>query len=294
MNLPDGRSASPPVGYGDLLEELKSEVRRTQLRAVSRANLELIALYWRIGKLILERQSREGWGAQVIDRLATDLKAEFPDMRGLSKRNLTYMRTFAAAWPESIAQQPAAQLPWGHVMVLLDRVTATPDRAWYAALSVENGWSRAVLEHHIATGLQQRSGAAQTNFAARLPPETSDLAQQMVKDPYVFDFLNLTKKASERDLEQGLIDQIEKTLLEFGSGHTLAGRQVRFQVDGDEFVIDLLLFNVQLLCYVIVELKIDKFRPEYAGQLGFYVEAFDDLHRPPHLTHPTIGILICS
>jgi len=294
MNAPANRASGVPVGYIDLLDQLKAEVRRTQLRAVRRANLELVGLYWRIGKLILERQSQEGWGTQVIDRLAADLKAEFPDMSGLSKRNLTYMRTFASAWPEAIAQQAAAQLPWGHIMVLLDRVPATPDRDWYAAHAVENGWSRAVLEHHIATGLQGRRGVAQTNFTEHLLPEQSDLAQQMVNDPYVFDFLNLTKKASERELEQGLIDQIEKTLLEFGSGHTLAGRQVRFDVDGDEFVIDLLLFNVQLLCYVIVELKVDKFRPEYAGQLGFYVEAFDDLHRPAHLTHPTIGILICS
>lgn len=293
MTLPDPQRSAQPVGYGELLEQLKDEVRRTQLRAVQRANLELVGLYWRIGTLILERQADQGWGAQVVDRLARDLKLAFPEMTGLSKRNLTYMRTFAATWPDAIAQQPAAQLPWGHIMVLLDRVSTTPERDWYAAQAGEHGWSRAVLEHHIATGLQTRIGAAQNNFAAHMP-EQSDLAQQIVRDPYVFDFLNLTQRASERELEQGLIDQIEKTLLEFGSGHTLAGRQVRLQVDDDEFVIDLLLFNVQLLCYVIVELKVGKFRPEYAGQLGFYVAAFDDLHRPAHLSHPTIGILICS
>lgn len=269
-------------------------MRGAQVRAVRTVSTQLLELYWDIGSTILARQADAGWGGKVITRLSADLRAEFPGMKGLGRSNLEYMRRFAAAWPQEFPQQLAGELPWGHVMVLLDRLDAPGDRAWYAEQAVGNGWSRAVLEHHISTRLHTRAGAAPSNFADRLPPPDSDLVQHLVKDPYVFDFLTLTDHAREKDLEQALTDRIQDTMLELGRGFTFAGRQVNLTVDGQDFFIDLLFFHVEQLRYVVIELKVDKFRPEHAGQLGFYVAAVDDQIRNPAIHAPTVGILLCA
>ena len=243
---------------------------------------------------MLQRQHAEGWGTRVIDRLATDLRTAFPDMRGLSRRNLVYMRTFATAYPGLVAQQPVAQLPWGHVTVLLDKLPDPAVRDWYAAAALEHGWTRNVLTHHIATNLHRRIGAAPSNFTAQLPAADSELAQQLTRDPYVLDFLNLTQPAAERDLENALVARLQAFLLELGHGFAFVGRQYHFEVDGDDFYIDLLFFNWAQSRFVVIELKIGRFQPEYTGKLGFYVAWVDGNLRDKHRHSPTIGILLCA
>ncbi|WP_244985530.1 PDDEXK nuclease domain-containing protein [Cellulosimicrobium cellulans] len=249
-----------------------------------------------MGRVILERQQAAGWGAKVVDQLATDLRAEFPDQRGWSRRNLLHMRAVAHAWPdeEVFVQQAVAQLPWGHVTVLLTRLDDPAHRDWYAAQAAEHGWSRAVLENQIASHLHQRTGAAPTNFTTHLTPADSELAEQLVRDPYVFDHLGLTGRVHERDMEQALMDKLQDTLLEFGHGMAFVGRQVRFTVAGDELVIDLLLFHVDQLRYVVIELKIGKFDSGHVGQLGTYVALVDDRLRNPGRHAHTVGILLVA
>ena len=284
-----------PDGYVELLEQLKHTVATARWHAQRTVNTELLQLYWRLGSTILLRQQQQSWGTRVIDRLATDLRAAFPDMRGLSRSNLFYMRAMAAAWsPEAIVQQPVGQLPWGHVTVLLDKLSEQQQRDWYAAGAVEHGWSRNVLIHQIATGLHRRLGAAPSNFAARLPAPDSELAQQLTRDPYVLDFLDLSDPVSERDLETALLSHVQQFLLELGTGFAFLGRQYHLKVDGDDFYIDLLFFHISQARYVVVELKIDRFRPEHTGQLGFYVAWVDDQLRDPTRHAPTVGILMCA
>jgi len=290
-----GSDPALPLGYPELLDELKAAVATARLQAHRTVNTELLALYWQIGHKILERQQAEGWGTRVVDRLAVDLRAAFPQMRGLSRSNLKYMRQMAGAWPRSaIGQQPVGQLPWGHVTVLLDKLVAQAERDWYAASAAEYGWSRNVLLNQIMNRLHQRASAAPSNFTAQLPPADSDLAQQLTRDPYVFDFLDLAGTVAERDLEQALMDRLQAFLLELGHGFAFVGRQYHFEVDGDDFYIDLLFFNWAQSRFVVVELKIDKFVPEHAGQLGFYVAWVDDNLRNPDRHSPTVGILICA
>jgi len=215
-----------PADYEQLLRELKNRIRSAQIKAALAVNRELVLLYWQIGREILQRQGQEGWGTKVIDRLAKDLKQEFPEMNGLSSRNLKYMRAFAEAWTdEQIVQQVVAQIPWGHNVRLLDKATGSKERLWYAQQAIANGWSRAVLEHQIETKLYQRQGKAITNFDLTLPQPQSDLAQQLIKDPYTFDFLTLAQNAQERDLEKALLDRIRSFLLELGTGFAFVGSQ---------------------------------------------------------------------
>jgi len=286
-----------PAGYAELLEALKARVRGTQVRAARAANTEVLRLYWSIGRDILDRQDTAGWGTGVIPRLAGDLRLEFPDQRGWSASNLQYMRGFAAAWPDlEVSPQAVGNLPWGHARALLDRLDSRAERDWYAARAVAEGWSRAVLEFSIRSGLHTRVGAAPSNFTAQLPPAESDLAQELVRDPYVFDTLGLTEPIVERDLEQALMDRLQATLLEFGRGMAFVGRQVRFDVgDGDEVVLDLLLFNVEQLRYVVVELKVGRLGPGDVGQLGVYVAVVEDQLRRPEAHHaPTVGLLLVA
>ncbi len=286
--------AELPSGYAAVLAEVKAEIRTARRRAQRVVNTELISLYWRIGRAInAELQSRR-WGTGATDRLADDLRREFPNMRGLSGRNLRYMTGLAKAWPEPIWQQPAAKLPWGHIMVLLDKLDSPSLRDWYAAKAVEEGWSRKVLLNQIMFGLHQREGVAPANFETRLVDGDSELAQQLTKDPYVFEFLDLAARKQERDVEQALMNRLQDTLLEFGRGFAFVGRQVRLDVDGDEFFVDLLLFHVVQLRYVVVELKIGRFKPEYTGQLGFYVAVVDDKIRDASIHAPTVGLLLCA
>ncbi|MDP4331984.1 PDDEXK nuclease domain-containing protein [Curtobacterium sp. A7_M15] len=287
-------AAPIPSGYAAALADLKRQVRQARFTAQRRVNTELVRLYWGIGASILRRQEEEGWGRNVIGRLATDLRAEFPEMKGFSPRNLAYMRAFAAAWDdERNLQQPVAELPWGHITVLLDRLDDQELRDWYAAHAAAHGWSRNVLEHQIKTGAHARLQAAPSNFPATLPAGDSDLAQQLTKDPYVLDFLALDGDAKERHLEQALVDRIIDTLRELGEGFAFVGRQVHFDVDGDDFYVDLLFFHVEQLRYVVIELKTGKFKPEYLGQLGFYVALVDDrLRRAQHAD--TVGLLLVA
>ncbi|MBH0122521.1 DUF1016 family protein [Rhodococcus sp. CX] len=283
-----------PDDYPQFLDQLKHQVQRARIQATRVVNTELLLLYWDIGHAILQRQQAHGWGAKVIDQLAHDLRAEFPHMRGFSRRNLFYMRSFAEAWPQEIVQQPVAQLPWGHVTVLLDKLTDAAERNWYAAQAADHGWSRNVLAHRIEGQLHRRIGAAPSNFPDHLPAQDSDLARQLVRDPYIFDFLDLTDRVAERDLETALMARLETFLLELGHGFAFVGRQYHFTVDGDDFYIDLLFFNWLQSRFVVVELKIGRFEPEYAGKLGFYVSWVDENLRVRDRHSPTIGILLCA
>ncbi|TFD80919.1 DUF1016 domain-containing protein [Cryobacterium sp. Sr8] len=284
-----------PDGYPEFLGDLKQRVREAQGRAHRTVNTQLIELYWSLGCAILTAQGDQGWGSRVIDRLSRDLRLEFPHMTGFSPSNLQYMRKFAAAWSAAtpISQQAAGKLAWGHIMVLLDKLEGIETRDWYAKASVKNGWSRNVLLNQIKNRTLERTGAAPSNFSAELAPADSDLARQIAKDPYVFDFLELTEEAAERDLEQALMDRIVDTLRELGTGFAFVGRQVHFDVAGDDFYLDLLFFHIEQLRYVVIELKTGKFQPEHAGKLSFYVSLVDDrLRREAHA--PTVGILICG
>jgi predicted nuclease of restriction endonuclease-like (RecB) superfamily len=280
--------------YRHWLAELKQRVERARQRAAASVNRELVALYWQIGRDIIDRQQKQGWGAGVVERLARDLKAAFPDMRGFSPRNLKYMRALAQAFPQpEFVQQPVAQLPWSHVVTLLDKLDNPAQRLWYAEKSLEHGWSRSVLTMQIETAAHARTGKAVTNFADRLPPAQSDLARDVLKDPYIFDFLGLTESAQERDIERALTQHITRFLLELGAGFAFVGRQYRLEVGGDEFFLDLLFYHLKLRCYVVVELKTTPFKPEYAGQLNFYLSAVDAQVKTQE-DQPTIGLLLCK
>lgn len=298
---PDGQAMFPvappkselPSGYGETLRDLKARIQRARLRTVLAANAAMLQLYWDMGRTILARQAHEGWGAKVIDRLSADLREAFPDMSGLSPRNLLFMRGFAEAYPDAkIVKQLVSQLPWGHVVKLLQRVKAPGARHWYMRLAIEEGWSRSVLEIQIERRLYERKGKAVTNFAQTLPPGDSDLAQQIFKDPYLFDFLGTADPRRECEVEQALVDHIQRFLLELGSGFAFVGRQVPLEVGDQDFLIDLLFYHLKLRCYVVVELKAVAFDPGFVGQLNLYLSAADDLLRHPD-DQPTIGLLLC-
>lgn len=280
--------------YVQWLADIKNRVLTARHKAVLAVNAELVSLYWHIGRDILQRQAAQGWGSKVIDRLGRDLREAFPEMKGFSTRNLKYMRAFAEAWTDfEIVQQVAAQLPWFHLCTLIDKVKDSQQREWYLKQAIVQGWSRTTLEIHIKNRLHERQGKAVTNFAARLPAPTSTLAQETLKDPYLFDFLSLGEDAQEREIENALMQHITRFLLELGNGFAFVGRQYRLEVNGDEFFIDLLFYHTRLKCYVVVELKATAFKPEHAGQLNFYLAAVDAQIKAPD-DHPTIGLLLCK
>ena len=283
-----------PNDYDDWLADLKGRIHSAQQRAALAVNHELVGLYWQIGRDILARQADQGWGAKVIERLAHDLRTAFPEMKGFSLRNLKYMRAFAEAWPEAeFVQAVLAQLPWYHQLALLDKLNSQEERRWYAARAIEHNWSRNILVMQIETGLLQRSGSAVTNFEVSLPQAQSDLARESLKDPYRFDFLGLTEEAQEREVENALVKHVTEFLLELGAGFAFVGRQVLLDVGGDEFFIDLLFYHLKLRCYVVIELKGGKFKPEHLGQLGFYLTAVDRQVKDEQ-DNPTIGLLLCK
>jgi len=285
---------SPDEDYKSLLQELKLRIRQAQLRAALSVNQELVLLYWNIGQEILERQAQQGWGSKVIDNLSSDLKQEFPDMTGFSARNLKYMRAFAEAWPDkTIVQQVVAQLPWGHNVRILDKADTPEKRLWYSEQAIENGWSRNVLEHQMEIGLYSRQGKAVSNFKRTLPAPESDLAHQILKDPYNFEFLAIGHQAKERDLQKALLLHIRSFLLELGDGFAYLGDNYRLSVGGEDFYLDLLFYHVKLRCYVVIELKMGDFKPEHAGKMNFYLSAVDDSLRHPD-DQPTIGIILCK
>lgn len=299
------RKPSPPVlasgdglprggGYAALFEEIRGRIRAAQVRVTFAVNRELVSLYWQIGREILVRQRDSGWGAKVVDRLAADLRREFPQMRGLSRTNLLYMRSFAEAWGDDpFVQQLVGQIPWGHNTVLLDKLKDRDERLWYAGQVVQHGWSRNVLLHQIETGLHHRQGQALTNFEWTLPASHSAVAAEMLKDPYHFDFLRLSPEIEERELERALLAHVRDFLLELGVGFALIGSQYRLEAGGQDYQLDLLFFHVRLRCYVVVDLKMGAFVPEYAGKMNFYLSVVDEqLRQPEH--EPTIGLILCK
>jgi predicted nuclease of restriction endonuclease-like (RecB) superfamily len=283
-----------PEGYADWLADLKGRIHSAQQRATLAVNRELTLLYWGIGRDILQRQAAQGWGAKVIERLAHDLRVAFPEMKGFSRANLMYMRALAAAWPEAaIVQQAVGQLPWGHNLVLLSKLKDSKQRLAYAESVIAHGWSRDVLSIHIETRLLERTGKAVTNFEVSLPKPQSDLAHESLKDPYRLDFLGLGKEAGERAIENALVKHVTDFLLELGAGFAFVGRQVLLNIGGDDFFIDLLFYHLKLRCYVVIELKGGKFKPEHLGQLGFYLTAVDRQVKHEQ-DNPTIGLLLCK
>ncbi|MDQ7839251.1 MAG: PDDEXK nuclease domain-containing protein [Thermodesulfobacteriota bacterium] len=306
-NLKKYKTSLLPANYIEFLADIKERVRTAQVGATLAANRELIRLYWDIGKAIVERQKAEGWGRAVVERLAKDLQREFPGIEGFSPPNIWRMRAFYLVWsegPEILSQpvieserQKLAQLvreiPWGQNIILIQKVKDPRVRLWYAQKTIEHGWSRAVLTAQIESRLYEREGKALTNFNVALIQPQSDLAQQALKDPYLFDFLTLAAGARERELEQGLIDHVQKFMLEMGVGFAFVGRQVYLEVGGKDYYLDLLFYHLKLRCFVVIDLKVGEFKPEYAGKMNFYLSAVDDLMRHPD-DQPTIGLLLCK
>lgn len=293
-----------PAGYPALLAEIKERVRGAQVRAHLAASREMILACWQIGRAIVSRQKVEGWGKAVIERLAGDIQREFPGIEGFSANNIWRMRAFYLAYAgdaEKLAQpvqeldappDVLLSLPWGHNINLIQKLKNPEHRLWYAAKAVENGWSRDVLALLIDSALHERQGKAVTNFAQTLPPPQSDLAQQITKDPYLFDFLNLRDEANERAVELGLLEHVEKFLLELGAGFALVGRQVHLEIGGQDYYLDLLFYHLHLRCFLVVDLKARDFTPEAAGKMNFYLSAVDDRFRHAG-DQPSIGLILC-
>jgi len=320
-----GMNASPssgqsPHGYRQLLDDIKARIRVAQIKASLAVNRELIQLYWDIGELIVGRQRFQGWGKSVVERLSRDLQRDFPGVPGFSPQNIWYMRAFYLAWTEEIRNlqrtvgdldwenlqraigetgagsrppQAVAVIPWGQNIELVTKLESPLQRLWYAQQTTINGWSRSMLVHWIESDLYSRQGKAVTNFKSVLPASQSDLASEIVRDPYNFDFLTLRNQAAERDLEQGLLTQIRKFLIELGTGFAFVGQQVPLPVDGEDFYIDLLFYHLKLRCYFVIDLKTTPFVPEYAGKMNFYLSAVDE-----QLRHPddklSIGLILCK
>ena len=284
--------------YKSWLKTLKQKVLTTQLKAAVQVNSTLLAFYWELGEDIVRRQAEANWGDGFLKQLSKDLMAEFPEIKGFSRRNLELIRQWYLFWNRSsaIAKQAVSQLvqvPWGHNLTISRKCQTETEALYYIRNTIEHGWSRNVLSHQIESNLWQREGNAVSNFTATLPQVQSDLAQQTLKDPYVFDFLTLSKSYNERELEQGLVEHITQFLLELGAGFAYMGKQVHLQVGQRDFYIDLLFYHAHLHCYVVIELKAGDFEPEYAGKLNFYIKAVDEQLRKEG-DAPTIGILLCK
>lgn len=293
--------------YQDILKDLKEKIRQARFRATFTINTQLLAIYWYVGNTILQQQNEEGWGTKIIDRLSQDLLFEFPDMKGLSVRNIKYMRAFAESYPDfelvqqsvaqsqnvPIVQRAVAQLPWGHNCVLLDKVKTLEGRLFYASKAIENGWSRDILIQQIKNNLLKRQGSAITNFDITLPKPQSDLARETLKNPYVFDFLSFGEQVQELELEKALVSHIKRFMLELGRGFAYVGNQYNLNVEGDDYFLDLLFYNYHLYCFVVFELKVGEFRPEYAGKLNFYINTIDEKIKQ-NKDKPTIGVLLCK
>jgi predicted nuclease of restriction endonuclease-like (RecB) superfamily len=350
MTKPTGRSkpAAPPTSrdYAGLLADVKHRIRAAQVRTVMASNASLLMLYWEIGGVLAERQKRQGWGAAVLPRLATDLLNELPEVKGFSARNMRRMIQFHAEypalfsiWPPSVAkseaplvgsgiwpppvakfktqhsapakgpppvaqsttvsadpqiwQRAVAQLTWAHNVILIQKVKHLPTRLWYARKAFEHGWSRDVLSLQIQSRAHERHGRAVTNFDQTLPPLQSDLAAQLLKDPYLFDFLTLEKPFHERELETGLLQHLQDFLVELGAGFAFVGRQVHMVLDEDDFYLDLLFYHLKLRCFVVIDLKVGPFKAEYAGKMNFYLNAVDDQLRHAE-DQPSIGLILCQ
>jgi predicted nuclease of restriction endonuclease-like (RecB) superfamily len=321
---------SATVGnYAGLLADIKQRIRTAQVRTAMAGNASMLMLYWEIGGVLAERQKKEGWGAAVLPRLATDLHNDLPEVKGFSARNLRLMIQFFGEYPAfgpiwqrvvaklsddstggkkgpspvtqlsaesdaaQIWQRAVAQLTWAHNVILIQKVKHLPTRLWYARQAFEHGWSRDVLSLQIQSRAHERHGKAVTNFQRTLPPQQSDLASQLLKDPYVFDFLTLEKPFHERELETGLLRHLQHFLVELGTGFAFVGRQVHMEVGDNDFYIDLLFYHLKLRCFVVIDLKVGPFKAEYAGKMNFYLNAVDD--RMKHATDQrSIGLILCE
>ena len=278
--------------YLQFIEDIKAKIKKQRVSIVLKANSSMICLYWNIGKDILEKQEREGWGAKVIDRMSKDLKEAFPDMTGFSPRNIKYMRKFASNWPDfEFVQRVVAQIPWRSNITLLDKLDNQDKRFWYAHKTVEYGWSKTILEMQIQGKLMERSGESVNNFSVALPPTESDMANQIFKDPYLFDFLGTDMPRREVEIERQLVEHMQKFLLELGQGFAFVGRQVHLEVGGQDFYLDLLFYHLKLRCYVVVELKAGDFEPGFISQLSMYQNVVDDILRHQN-DKTTIGLLL--
>lgn len=279
--------------YLSIIENIKREINAAQYRAALHVNADMLLLYYDIGCVINEHKT---WGSKFIDNLAADIRLAFPKSKGYSVRNLKYMAKFAETYAErEFVQQVVAQIPWGHNIVILDKVNNLEERKWYIKKSAQNGWSRNVLVHQIESNLYQRQVLAEkvSNFENRLPSHQSELAVQTMKDPYVFDFIAFNEDMLERDIEQALVRDVTRLLLELGTGFAFLGNQYHLNVGGDDFYIDLLFYNINLRCYVVIELKTGDFKPEYAGKLNFYLSAVDGILKKEQ-DNPSIGLLLCK
>ena len=279
--------------YLQIMNTIKQEIRGAQYQASVSVNREMIPLYYRIGAVINQHKP---WGSKFIENLALDIRQAFPGTAGYSVRNMKYMSKFASTYPdEAFVQQAVAQIPWGHNVVLMDKISDDAVRTWYIERCIENGWSRNVLIHQIESGLYERQVLAEkvSNFEERLPSSQSELAVQTMKDPYIFDFVPLREDMVERDIEQALVRDVTHLLLELGTGFAFLGNQYHLNVGGEDFYLDLLFYNLNLRCYVMVELKTGEFKPEYAGKLNFYLSAVDGLLKREE-DNPSIGLLLCK
>ncbi|AGB03374.1 PDDEXK nuclease domain-containing protein [Methanoregula formicica] len=295
-----------PADYPEFIAILKNRIRSAQLKAALSVNRELIILYWQIGRDLVEKQDFGGWGAKVIDTLARDLQKEFPGTGGFSRTNLYRMRAFYSAYsipleivPQAVGQsicpvpEPILNIPWGHIVILVEKMKDPIQREWYARNILCHGWSRNVLVHQIESGLVHRVGTSVTNFSATLPAPQSDLAREIVRDPYIFDFLGRSAEISERELHISLLEKLRNFLVELGIGFAFLGSEYHLEIGGQDFYLDLLFYHTRLHCYIIIELKVGTFVPEFAGKLNFYLSAADDLLRDPSIDQPSIGILLC-
>ena len=278
--------------YLQFIENIKAKVKSQRMTIVLKANTSMICLYWNIGKAILEKQEKEGWGAKVIDRMSKDLREAFPDMKGFSPRNIKYMRKFAECWVDfEFVQRVVAQIPWRSNITLLDKLDNQDSRVWYVHKIIECGWSKTILEMQIQSKVMERSGGSVNNFPIALPPIESDMANQIFKDPYLFDFLGTDMPRREVEIERKLVEHMQKFLLELGQGFAFVGRQVHLEVGEQDFYLDLLFYHLKLRCYVVVELKAGDFEPGFIGQLSMYQNVVNDI-----LCHqddkPTIGLLL--
>lgn len=294
------------LGYKDWVAFILHKIKSAQTQTAFKVNAEMLSLYWEIGNSILEKQEIEGWGAKVIELLAKDLSDSFPENKGFSVRNLKYMRAFAAAYPQfpmvqvplafsegQEVQVPLAQITWYHHISLLTKVKDPHARVFYIMETARNEWSRNVMLLQIQSNLYERSGKALNNFEQTLPDYQSDLAKSIFKDPYHFDFLNLTTQIKELEIEKLLIKKITDFLLELGKGFAFVGRQYPIEVDDTDYRIDLLFYHTVLHAYVVVELKTGEFIPEYISKLNFYISAIDEKLKTP-ADEPTIGLLLCA
>ena len=263
--------------YQKFFLDLKTRIQTAQTRAALAVNRELVLLYWQMGRDLDAKQDQYGWGDKVFDRIASDLQSVFPGIQGFSSRNLYRMRAFYRAYPNEseFVTQPASQIPWFHNVEIFQKIKDAETRLWYAQQTIEHGWSRNVLVHQIESRLYERQGKAITNFERALPSPQSDLAQQLLKDPYTFDFLTLHDSAVERDLERGLLDHIRDFLLELGQGFAFVGSQVHFVVSDEDYYVDLLFYHVKLHCYVVIDLKMGKLQPGFTGKMNFYLATVD-------------------